>query len=91
MNLLNLVQFIQLPFVIIPLLKLYSSTEIMSGYIISKWKLIFIIILSILIQVFNIFSIQGVIKDSKKVWVIIVWILISIHTLFISKKYFYKI
>ena len=88
MNLLNLVQFVQLPFVIIPLLKIYNSKEIMSGYKISKCKFIFIIVLSVLIQIFNIFSIQGVVKDSKKVWVIIVWILITIHTLFIGNIIF---
>jgi hypothetical protein len=85
MNLLNLVQFIQLPFAIIPLLKVYSSAEIMSGYTISKFKLIFVILLSIMIQVFNIFSVYFVLEDSAKVWKVIVWILISCHTIFISR------
>ena len=87
MNLLNLVQFIQLPFAIIPLIKFYNSDVIMQGYNISKVKLIFIIILSIIIQIFNIFSVYFVLQDSANVWKIIVWILISFHTLFISKVY----
>lgn len=85
MNLLNLVQFIQLPFAVVPLLKMYASKEIMLGYSVSKCKLIFIIILSVVIQLFNIFSVYFVIKDSAAVWKVVVWILISFHTMFIGR------
>ena len=84
MGILNLVQFIQLPFAVIPLLKMYYSPSIMEGFKISKCKFCFVVILSVVIQVFNIFSIYGVIKDSKVVYQVLVWVLIAFHTIFIG-------
>lgn len=56
----------------------------MSEFETSKIKLVALIILSVIIQVFNIFSINDVIKDSRKVWIILVWALIFIYILFLG-------
>lgn len=56
----------------------------MSEFETSKIKLVALIILSVIIQVFNIFSINEVIKDSRKVWIILVWALIFIYILFLG-------
>lgn len=88
MNLLNVVQFVQLPFSVIPLLKCYNSPNIMVNFRISKFKLWMIIVLSVLIQIFNIFSVNEVVKDSKTFWKVLVWVLVAIYLLFLGKNIF---
>ena len=85
MGLLNLVQFVQLPFAIIPLLKMYYSPKIMEGYTISKCRFGFVIIMSVVIQIFNIFAVYEVVKRSTKVIQVLTWVLIGCHTIFIGK------
>ena len=84
MGLLNLVQFVQLPFAIIPLLKMYYSPNIMEGYTISKCRFGFVIIMSVIIQIFNIFAVYEVVKGSTKSIQVFTWVLIGCHTIFIG-------
>ena len=51
--LLNMVQFIQLPFVLIPLFKFIENEKIMNGYRINKYKLIALQIVSLLFVIVN--------------------------------------
>lgn len=85
MNLLNIVQFVQLPFSIIPLLKFYSSRSIMADFDISRVKLVALIILSVMIQVFNIFSVNEVVKDARKGWKALVWTLVAVYLIFLGR------
>jgi natural resistance-associated macrophage protein len=83
MFLLNLVQFIQLPFAIVPLLKMYNTPSVMVDYEISKCKFFTLIVFSFFIQIFNIFSICDVVKDFQIGWRVLVYVLTGLHTLFI--------
>lgn len=83
MFLLNLVQFIQLPFAIVPLLKMYNNSNVMMDYPISKCKFYTLIVFSFLIQIFNIISICDVVHDFKLGWRILVYLLTALHSLFI--------
>lgn len=55
--LLNIVQFVQLPFVLIPLFKFISNKKIMNGYKASKPKLLILKIISLMFMIMNIIQI----------------------------------
>jgi Mn2+/Fe2+ NRAMP family transporter len=55
--LLNIIQFIQLPFVLIPLFKFISNSKIMNGYKINKLKLNILMMISLIFTIINIVQI----------------------------------
>ena len=55
--LLNVVQFIQLPFVLIPLFKFISNKKIMNGYKANRTKLIFLKLISMIFTIINVVQI----------------------------------
>jgi len=79
MNLLNIMQFVQLPFVIIPLMKFVSNASIMGEDYRYKgfgfWILLFF---AVVLQAINIYSIFGVVQDDLGTaiwWLVLVLIL----------------
>jgi len=80
-NILNVVQFVELPFVIVPLLRFVSSKQIMGDRAYSLNKTIVLIALSGILQFINIYSIyQATGADTVETGAIF-WILVTIQTL----------
>jgi len=63
MNLLNIIQFVQLPFVVIPLFKFVTNKKIMEDQIYQGVKVWFLMFFAFLLQAINIYSIFGVVND----------------------------
>ena len=82
MNMLNIIQFIQLPFVIIPLLKFSYCKKIMKNEMYSKAKLIFLCVLFFFLQVINIYSIISSFEDFTTLWKVVGWIFLIVYTCF---------
>ena len=64
MSFLNVVQFVQLPFVVIPLLRFVMKESIMKERTYKKNYVILICVLSFGLQLINIYSIHGALKES---------------------------
>lgn len=84
MNLLNIIQFVQLPFVIVPLLKMYISPRIMGTFSISAIRFWIMIFLSVLIQIINVISIYSISKEANLTGQIVICCLIMVYLLFIG-------
>ena len=82
MNFLNIVQFIQLPFVIIPLLKFSLSGNIMGNRIYNYNKFIFLCALAIVLQIFNYFSIISSMSELSFFGQFFMWIFLIVYTTF---------
>ena len=63
MNILNIVQFVQLPFVIIPLIKFANNKKIMNDEPYSQRKLGFIVLCASFLQLINVYSIIQVMEE----------------------------
>ena len=91
MSLLNIIQFVQLPFVIVPLLKFSCSEKIMVGKTYKRGKIIFLIICSVVLQLINIYSIGAVISDFNLYFKLLVILLIILQFVFITYLAYTKI
>ena len=83
MNLLNIIQFVQLPFALIPLMKFAYSNTIMDYKRYSARKMAFLVICSIFLQVINIYSMLEVAREMNAFWKIVIGVLIVGQLMFI--------
>ena len=91
MNMLNIIQFVQLPFVIIPLLKFSYSKTIMKNIVYSNGKLIFLCILFSFLQFVNIYSIISSFQDFSTIWVVFGYVFLVLYSGFCLYLIFMKI
>jgi NRAMP (natural resistance-associated macrophage protein)-like metal ion transporter len=90
-NILNVVQFIELPFVIVPLLRFVSSSRIMGTRVYSFSKTILLIVLSVILQLINLYSLYDAIGADTFETSAIFWILVTIQTLILGHLIFVQI
>lgn len=77
MNYLNIIQFIQLPFVVIPMIHILNNTYIMKNYKYKKSKINIIIFFTILLQIFNMVNIYTIIiteSTNKIIFFVIIFL-----------------
>ena len=81
-GLLNIVQFLQLPFVVIPLLRFVTNTTVMKSvkYTYKTAHIFVVAVLSIFLQIINVYSIKMAIDFDKtwKVWLF--WVIVVTQT-----------
>jgi len=92
MSILNIIQFIQLPFVVIPLFKFTTNKEIVQGNVLKGVKLYVLMFFAAVLQAINIYSILGVVQPFfLEVGWYFVLAGIVIHTTFLIYLVFCKI
>lgn len=83
-NLLNIIQFIELPFVIIPLLRFVASRGIMGKRCFSNFKWYALVSLSLFLQIINLFSLYSAVGSKSAGSQIVYWALVTVQTVFLS-------
>ena len=81
MGLLNIIQFVQLPFVVIPLLRLVLNRSVMKERKYSTVHVVIISILSALLQMINVYSIYESFKGMSNHPILFVSILVAIQVI----------
>lgn len=90
-NILNVVQFIELPFVIVPLLRFVSSKQIMGDRVYSYKKTIMLITFSVILQLINLYSLNQSVGTDSMETAAIFWILVTVQTLILGHLIFVQI
>jgi NRAMP (natural resistance-associated macrophage protein)-like metal ion transporter len=83
-NLLNIVQFVELPFVIIPLIRFVSSRGIMGHRCYSRRKICLVIFLSGLLQAINLYSLHDAVGGGSLEMNVIFGVLVALQTLILA-------
>ena len=79
-SLLNILQFIQLPFVIIPLIRFAMSSKLMGEHVYKGFKVYLVIFFASVLQAINLYSIFEVLSEAGNVVRIFSYILIVLQT-----------
>ena len=76
-GLLNIIQFLQLPFCVIPLVRLVMDPSVMGVHTYGKKRILFIGVMSAGLQIINIYAIYGAVK-ANSLWKILLFLSIVI-------------